>query len=369
MQAKQLNVGLIGVGNISSAYINGCRSFDSLNLLAVADIDMERARRVAAEYAIPGVYSVDELLAHPDIDVIVNLTIPAVHAEMSRKAIAAGKHVYSEKPLATSLEDARLILDEAAARGLRVGCAPDTFLFAQHQTARKLLDDGAIGGAVAAIGFHAQHGPEAWHPNPDFFYAHGAGPMLDMGPYYVTCLVNLLGAVTRVSGVARSSFPTRAAKDGRILPVSVPTHYNGVMEFASGASATLIISFDVWAHHLPVMEIYGADGTLVIPDPNGHEPREVKLYVPGKYDWEAIEPTFPTEWARGVGLADMVAAIVEGRPHRASGDLAYHVLEVMLAFEKAFDSGSYVELTSTVERPALFPDGLTARTVSLAPTP
>jgi predicted dehydrogenase len=363
MSAEALSVGIIGVGNISPAYIKGCRAFDNLRLAAVADIDLERAARVAAEHNVPAFHTVDDLLAREDVDIIVNLTIPAVHAEVSLKAIAAGKHIYSEKPLAITLEDGRQILDAAAAAGVRVGCAPDTFLFAQHQMARRLVDEGAIGAPVAAVGFLAGHGPERWHPNPDFFYAPGAGPMLDMGPYYITCLVNLLGPVRRVSGTARASFPTRTAKDGHTIPVNVPTHYTGVLEFESGVSATMLISFDIWGHHLPQMEVYGERGSLTIPDPNGFEPRETRLYVPEVHEWEAIVPTYPAEWARGVGLADMALAIAEGRAHRASGDLAYHVLEVMLAFEKAVTGGTYIELSSTVARPERFPDGLTARSL------
>jgi predicted dehydrogenase len=363
MSVQTFSVGIIGVGNISPAYIKGCRAFDNLHLAAVADIDLERAQRVAAEHDVPAFHSVEDLLARPDIDVVVNLTIPAVHAEISLKTIAAGKHIYSEKPLAITLEDGKRILDAAEAAGVRVGCAPDTFLFAQHQTARRLLDEGAIGAPVAAVGFHAQRGPERWHPNPDFFYAPGAGPMLDMGPYYITCLVNLLGAVRRVSGTARASFSTRTAKDGHSIAVHVPTHYSGVLEFESGVTATLLVSFDVWGHRLPVMEVYGERGTLTIPDPNGFEPREARLFVPDQHDWEVMPLTYPAEWARGIGLADMALAIVEGRAHRASGALAYHALEVMLAFEKAVSDGTYVDLVSTVSRPERLPDGLTAHSL------
>lgn len=364
--SKTYKVGIIGVGNISPAYIKGCRAFDILDLVACADIDLERARAVAAEHQIPNAYTVDELLNDPQIDIVVNLTIPAVHADVSLKALNAGKHIYSEKPLAVSLSDGKAIIDSAAAKGLRVGCAPDTFLFGQHQAARKLIDEGAIGAPVAAVGFMLGHGPEGWHPNPDFFYATGGGPMFDMGPYYVTCLVALLGGAVRVSGAARASFPTRTAKGGRVLPVSVPTHYTGTIEFATGAVATLITSFDVWGHRLPQMEIYGATGSLAIPDPNGWQPNEVKLFVPDKHDWEVMPVTHRTDWARGIGLADMAYGIRDGHPHRASGALAYHVLEIMHAFETAYTSGAYVNLTSTVDRPEALPVGLPPRMLEMA---
>jgi len=361
MAKQQYNIGIIGVGNISPAYIKGCRAFDILNPVACADIDVARAQKVAAENDIPKGCSVEELLSDPEIDIVINLTIPAVHAEVSLKILAAGKHVYSEKPLATRLEDGKAIIDLATEKGLRVGCAPDTFMFGQHQTTRKLIDDGIIGDAVAAVGFMVGHGPEGWHPNPDFFYAPGAGPMFDMGPYYITCLINLLGPAVRVSGTARASFPERTAKDGHTIPVTVPTHYSGSIEFASGATATLIQSFDVWSHRLPQMEIYGALGTLTVPDPNGYKPRETLLYIPDKHEWEEMPISHREDWARGIGLADMAYGIRDNRSHRASGELAFHVLEIMHAFEKAYKSGVYAELTSTCQRPEALPIGLPAR--------
>lgn len=353
--AEKLKVGIIGLGNISPAYINGCRAFGNLELVACADLLPERVAKVAEEYAIPRALTVDQLLADDEIDIVVNLTIPGAHAAVSQSILSAVKHVYSEKPLAITPEDARAILDAAESRGLRVGCAPDTFLFAPHQTSRKLIDDGAIGMPVAAVGFMAGHGPEGWHPNPDFFYATGGGPMLDMGPYYVTCLVNLLGPVARVSGVAKVSFPERIAKDGRHIPVTVPTHYAGTLEFTSGAVATLITSFDVWGHRLPQMEIYGETGSLAVPDPNGHNPREVQVLSHETREWAEMPLLYPDIWARGIGLADMADAIQNNRPHRASGALAYHVLEVMSAFSKAAEAGSYVSITSKIEQPEAIP--------------
>lgn len=355
-------VGIIGVGNISSTYIKGCRAFDILDLVACADLDMERARKVASENEIPQALTVEQLLADPTISIVVNLTVPRVHASVSQQILAAGKHVYSEKPLATTFADGQALLAQANASGLRIGCAPDTFLFAPHQTTRKLVDEGAIGTPVAAVGFMASHGPEKWHPNPDFFYAEGGGPMLDMGPYYITCLINLLGPAVRVSGAARASFPERTAGvDGHLIPVSVPTHYAATIEFKSGAVATLITSFDVWGHRLPVMEVYGSQGTITVPDPNGFNPRETCVFIPEQKDWEVMPSMYPDSWMRGIGLADMAYAIRSGRPHRASGALALHALEIMRGVEQASASGQYVELTTTCERPAALPVGLAER--------
>lgn len=357
---EPIKVGLIGVGNIAPAYIKGCRAFDILDLAACADLNMDRARSVAVEHKIPKVCTVDELLADPEIGIVINLTVPAAHAAISQRIIAAGKHVYSEKPLAITLDDARGILDAAQARGVRVGCAPDTFLFGEHQSTRKLLDDGCIGEPVAAMGCMASRGPEKWHPNPDFFYQTGGGPMLDMGPYYVTCLLNLLGPARSVTGSARMSFAERIAGDGRKIPVEVPTHVTGTIEFVSGVIATLIISFDVVAHRLPRMEIYGSEGTLHVPDPNGWE-KVVKYHRPGVSDWEEQPIPHGITWARGIGVADMAYAIRTGRPHRASGALAYHALEIMFAFYDAGRTGRRVDLTSTIERPAPLPLNLPNR--------
>jgi len=359
----KLRVGIMGMGNISPAYVDGVRAFDILELAACADIDAARAQAAAERHNIPRALLPDDLLADPNIDLVVNLTVPAVHAEVSRKILAAGKHVYSEKPLATTLEDGRSILDLAEKKGLRVGCAPDTFLFAPHQTARRLVDDGVIGRPVAAVGFMMGHGPEGWHPNPDFFYAPGGGPMFDMGPYYITCLVNLLGAVTSVSAVARPSFPERTAGDGHKIPVSVPTHYAGTLDFASGAIGTLITSFDIWGHHLPQMEIYGETGSLTIPDPNGHDPRHVNLFDTKTREWVPQPLTYEDNWKRGIGIADMAYAIHSGRPHRASGALAYHVLEVMRAYEISTETGTAVKIASRPEQPKTLPLDLAPRTL------
>ncbi|HLY27165.1 MAG TPA: Gfo/Idh/MocA family oxidoreductase [Aggregatilineales bacterium] len=364
METK-IKVGIIGAGNISSAYIEGCRDYDILDLVAIADIDMPKAKAAAEKYVIPKLYKVGEMLADPDIQIVVNITIPRAHAEVGLAIIAAGKHPYSEKPLAVTREDGERILAAAKAKGVRVGCAPDTFLFGAHQTCRKLIDDGVIGEPVAAVGFMANHGPERWHPNPGFYYEVGGGPLFDMGPYYLTCLVNLLGPVARVSGSARTTFPERIAGNGQHLPVHTATHIGGVLDFASGPVATLITSFDVWGHHLPKMEVYGSEGSLSVPDPNGGD-HIVRLLRAGEKEWSDIPLVYPKETRRGVGVADLAYALTYGRPNRANGELAYHVLDVMHAIGDASASGAHVNVKSTCARPALLPLDLPQRQLDSA---
>jgi predicted dehydrogenase len=362
MGAK-VKVGIIGTGNIFEAYVRGCRVFDILEIAACADIDHDKAKAKAEEFDIPRVCSVKGLLADPEIQMAVNLTVPKAHAEVSLAAINAGKHVYSEKPLAVTRQDGQEILAAAQERGVRVGCAPDTFLGGGQQTCRKLVDDGWIGEPVAAVAFlpgHG-HGPESWHPNPDFFYQKGAGPMLDVGPYYITGLVNLLGPVKRVTGLARISFPERIATSefhrGRRIRVEVPTHVTGALEFVSGPLGTVITSFDIWAAHLPYIEIYGSEGTLSAPDPNIFGGR-VLVRRAGADEWSEVPLTHSADVGRGIGLADMAYAIQYDRPHRASGEMAYHVLDIMQAFEESSESGRHIEITGRCSRPAPLPLGL-----------
>src|SRR5262245_19741015 len=269
---RAMNVGIVGCGIISSVYLKNCTAAEYLNVLAVADLDMERAKAQAERFNIPRVLTVEELLADPEIELVINLTMPAAHSTVGLAAIRAGKSIYNEKPLAISREDGQLMLMEAQKRDVRVGCAPDTFLGNGLQTCRALLDDGAIGEPVAATAFMLGHGPEKWHPDPEFFYQVGAGPMFDMGPYYLTALISLLGTVRRVAGSARISFPERTigsgAKKGNKIEVKTPTHIAGVLDFESGPIATLVTSFDVWSHNVPRLEIYGSEGTLSLPDPN-----------------------------------------------------------------------------------------------------
>jgi len=358
---KVMGVGIIGCGNICGIYFAGCKTFRAIEAVACADIDMEAAKKTGEEQGVRAV-TVDELLAMPEVDIVINLTIPVVHAEISLKALEAGKHVHSEKPLAVSLEDGRRVLETAAAKGLRVGCAPDTFLGAGYQTCRKLIDDGWIGRPLSGTAFMMLRGPESWHPNPAFFYQTGAGPMFDMGPYYLTALVHLLGPVKQVSAITSKGFETRIAtcdeQFGKELSVEVPTHYSGTLVFEGGSVVTTGISFDVQRHgHFPI-EIYGADGSLQAPDPNSFD-GPVRIYRPDNEEWKDMALTHAySKNSRGIGVADMAHAIMNDRPHRCDGRLAYHVLEIMHAFEKSSEEGQTVELESTCEQPTAFPMGM-----------
>lgn len=352
-----VKIGIVGCGNISGIYLKMAKTFPLLEVAAVADLVLERAQAKAAEYGVPRACTVEELLADPTVEIIVNLTIPHAHASVAMAALRAGKSVYNEKPLAIRREDAQEMLKLAAERGLRVGGAPDTFLGAGHQTCRKLIDDGLIGTPVAATAFMTCHGHESWHPDPEFYYQVGGGPMFDMGPYYLTALVNLLGPARRVTGSARISFPERTItsqpKNGKVIQVEVPTHVAGIVDFAGGAVATIITSFDVWRAELPRIEIYGSLGTLSVPDPNGFG-GTVRLWRAGAKEWEDVPllPNYGENW-RSLGVADMAHAIRANRPHRASGELTYHVLDIMHAFHDASSEGRHIELQSTCSRPAL----------------
>jgi predicted dehydrogenase len=299
--------------------------------------------------------TVDALLADPEIEIVLNLTIPKAHAPVNLAAIAAGKHAYTEKPLAVTREDGAKTLAAARAAGLRVGGAPDTVLGGGIQTCRKLIDDGAIGQPVAATAFMPSHGHESWHPDPEFYYKAGGGPLFDMGPYYLSALITLLGPVARVSGSARITFPERTITSqphyGEKIVVDTPTHVVSNLEFAAGAIGTLVTSFDMWAANLPRIEIYGSEGTLSVPDPNGFG-GVVQIWRPDT-KWQDVPLTHGhTENSRGLGVADMAEAIRAGRPHRANGDLAFHVLDIMHATLESARDGRRIELSSQCERPA-----------------
>jgi len=357
---RKVKLGIIGCGNISPQYFKGCRIFDIVDIVACADLDMSRAQAKAAEYGVRACTD-EELLVNQDIDIVVNLTQPKAHCQVNLTAINAGKHVYCEKPLAINREDGRATVAAARAQGVRLGCAPDTFLGGGIQTCRKLIDDGLIGEPVAAVAFMTNHGHESWHPDPEFYYQVGGGPMLDMGPYYLTALINLIGPIKRVCGSTRITFPERIItsqpKNGKRIAVEVPTHVAGVLDFANGAVGTIITTFDVWAANLPRIEIYGSEGSLSVPDPNRFD-GTVMLRRAGDNEWKAVPHTHSTGVGRGIGVADMAYGLVYGRPHRASGDLAYHVLDVMCAFEESSRTGKHIEITTTCARPAALPVGL-----------
>ena len=362
MSGKSNRIGLIGCGNISAIYLKNLTASKDVQVVACADIDVERAKARAQEFGVPKAYSVDELLADPDIDIVVNLTIPASHAEVSRRALEAGKHVYLEKPLAVELEDGRSVVALAESKGLRIACAPETFLGGGIQTCRKLLDEGAIGLPVSATGFMMGGGPEAWHPDPEFFYKKGGGPLFDMGPYYLTAFIYLLGGIRRVTASATIPVPERVIKSqpkaGARIVVETPTHISGVLDFTSGAVGTLITSFNVngGSNLANTIEIHGTEGTLKAPDPNTFG-GPVLLRKPGG-DWEEVPLAFGyADNMRGIGVIDMARAIAEGRPHRATGRMALHVLEAMHGLLEASATERHVALEPLAERPAMMPVG------------
>jgi predicted dehydrogenase len=354
---ERAKVGIIGSGNISEQYLKASRTFPILDVVGIADLVRSRAETRAEEFGLRA-YSPEEMLADPEIEIVINLTIPAAHGTVNLAAIEAGKHVYSEKPLAITREEGQRTLAAARERGVLVGCAPDTFLGGGLQTCRKLIDDGWIGEPVAATAFMMSRGPEAWHPDPAFFYQVGAGPMFDMGPYYLTALIHLLGPVRRVTGSTRRSFHERVATSearfGERIPVATATHVAGLMDFESGPIATIITSFDVWHASLPRIEIYGSEGTLSVPDPNVFG-GPVRLRRGGMEEWSEIPLTHHVSAGRSIGVADMAHAIRSGRKPRASGELAYHVLDLMHAFEDASQAGRHIEVESRCERPAPLP--------------
>jgi predicted dehydrogenase len=365
MTLQPLKMAVVGCGNISGIYLQNCTTWPILDVVACADLDRQRAEGQARKFNIPRVLTVDEVLADPEIELVLNLTTPASHGPIGLAALQAGKSVYNEKPLAISRADARLMLDEARARGLRVGCAPDTFLGGGHQTCRQLIDQGMVGQPVAAMGQMLSRGPDSWHPDPEFFFKRGAGPLFDMGPYYLTTLIALFGPIRRVTGSARITFPERTIrsepKHGTAIAVETPTHIASVLDFASGPIATLVTSFDVWDQYLPSIDIYGAEGTLGVPDPNTFG-GPVRLRHHGAEEGREVAITHGhTENSRGIGVADMAYAIRTGRPHRASGDLAWHVLDALHAILESATTGRHLELASTCERPAPLPAGLAAR--------
>jgi predicted dehydrogenase len=349
---ESLRVGIVGAGNISGQYVRNLPRLDDVVLTRIADIDASRAIAAAAQADVPAC-TPDELLEASDVDIVLNLTIPLAHAEVALAAIAAGKHVYGEKPLAADTSAARKVLEAAAAKGVVVGCAPDTVLGTGVQTARASLDAGDIGAPVAATAFMTTPGHERWHPNPEFYYEPGGGPLLDMGPYYLTALVTLLGPVRRVVGMSAAPRATRVIgsgpRVGTTFPVRVATHVTGVLEHVGGALSTLMMSFDIWGAQLPRIEVYGTEGSLSVPDPNNFD-GTVQVFRDEWVDLPVLAGH--PDAGRGIGVADLARSIVDGTPPRASGDLAFHVLDVMECLLRAAETGTSVQIGSTCERPA-----------------
>jgi hypothetical protein len=357
---ERVGVGIIGCGNISEAYLKAAPTFPIVDIRGVADLRSEAAQARADAFGLKAM-TVQDLLADPSIEIVVNLTPPLAHVEVGLRAIDAGKHVYSEKPLGVRPREAKSLLERAVARGVRVGCAPDTFLGGAHQTCRKLVDEGAIGRPVAGTAFFLCPGHESWHPNPAFYYGQGGGPMLDMGPYYITELVNLLGPVERVAGFTARSRDQRTITSqplvGRTIEVEVATHVAGTLRFVSDAVVTMAMSFDVPQHRHAPIELYGTEATLLVPDPNRFG-GAIEIGRNKTWSERPIEHAYADGNYRSIGVADLAHAIRAGRAHRASGELAYHVLEVMEAFQVSSERGMHIGIESRPQRPAMLPTDL-----------
>lgn len=371
MPVGTLGVGILGCGNISGIYLRNTPMFAGLELRACASRSMASARRAAEPLGLAAV-TVAELLAREDIDIVVNLTPPNDHAALSRAALEAGKHVYSEKPLTVSVDDAHGLIALAEAKGLALGCAPDTFLGGGHQLCRQIVDSGRIGRILGGTAMVLSHGMEHWHPDPEFFFKPGGGPVLDLGPYYLTALVNLLGPVARIQahgqiGNAERVVTAPGARQGQRIAVETLTHVTALLDFAAGAQVTLMASWDIWKNGHPPIELYGTEGSLRVPDPNwfGGTPEVADRDGP----WQALasdampfgalnyrSPHWPAERPdqanyRSLGMADLAASVRAGTPHRSSARLALHVLEVMDGILAACGSGAAVALAPAIDRP------------------
>ena len=362
----KLGIGIIGCGNISTAYLKLAPLFKGLEVRAVADINMEAATARAAEFNVKA-QSVDDLLANPALDIVINLTIPDAHYPITKRILEAGKHAYSEKPLVLTLEQGTTLRDLAKAKGLSVGCAPDTFLGGAHQQARAILDEGTIGEITTGNAAIQAHGPESWHPSPEFFYQPGAGPVMDMGPYYIATLINLLGPVKRVGALTSSAEAERTIgsgpRQGQKIKVNTPSNIQALLEFHSGATISFSASWDVWHHKRNHFELYGTKGTLYVPDPNffggtvevALAGGEAQVQTPWDHPFGKINQNHNgRELAnyRTAGLADMAQAHMEGRDHRCSLERTLHGVDVMTSILKSGETGQFVTLTTTCTRPA-----------------
>ncbi|WP_020658468.1 Gfo/Idh/MocA family protein [Amycolatopsis benzoatilytica] len=352
-----VGVGVVGAGFISDTYLENLSSFPDVRVEAVADLDVGRARAQADKHGVPRSGSLADLLALPEIEIVVNLTVPAVHVEVSLAAVEAGKHVWTEKPLGLDRQTARKLLDRAREKGLRVASAPDTVLGAGQQTARRAVEAGRIGTPATALALFQTPGPESWHPAPEFLYQAGAGPLLDMGPYYLSQLVCLFGPIRKVTGAGGRARETRVIgsgpRAGTAFPVTVPTTVTALAEFARGGSAQLVLTFDSALRRTGFVEVSGPLGTAVLPDPNRFDGDTV-LHLAGHDEPEEL-PAAGHAASRGTGVLDLARAIRAGAPERASGELAYHVLDAMLAIEESITRGSSVEVSSSVDVAAPLP--------------
>lgn len=362
---KKMRVGVVGCGNISKTYFrNLTEVFKEVEVIGVCDFERERAELAVEKYNIPKLYeNMQEMFEDPEVDIVLNLTRPYEHYEVTKSALLHGKHVYTEKPLSPDLNEARELVALAKEKNLLIGGAPDTFMGAGIQTARHLIDSGFIGTPIGGAAHIVSRGPEDWHPDPEFVYQYGGGPLFDMGPYYITALINLLGAVDEVSGMAKISYPERPIlsekKYGTIMEVEVPTYVMGTMKFKNNAVASMFATFDVSYQQNIKLEIYGSEGTIYVPDPNTFD-GEVILQRGREKEVISMPRIFNyKENNRGLGLADMAKAIQTGRDFRANADQLLHVVEVMSAFYTSSDKGTNVKIESEFERKApMLTDGL-----------
>lgn len=354
--SNTVNVAMIGVGCISGIYLeNITKTFTGVRLAGVCDLVRKRAEDAKEKYNIPKIYdTMHDAFADPEVDIVLNLTRPAEHFEVSRAALLAGKHVYSEKPLGASLEEGVALRDLAAQKGLLLGGAPDTFMGAGIQTCRRLIDDGYIGTPVGCAAFMICRGHESWHPDPDFYYQYGGGPMMDMGPYYLTAMVNLLGGVKRVVSASKATFDKRVITSpqqrGTVINVNVDTYIAGTLQFDSGAIGTLFTTFDAYYPGQARFEIYGSQGTLFVPDPNTFG-GPIKLFRPESK--ECAELPLMYDYAansRGLGLADMARALQTGRRARADVTQTFHVLDIMTGFARSAKSDSWIDMQTAYTR-------------------
>ena len=358
---KSMNVGIVGLGDISGIYLqNIVERYHQLKVVAVCDILYERALAVKEKYGIPAAYqNVEELVNDSAVEIVLNLTRPVDHFNVTMAALHAGKHVYTEKPLGVSFEEGKQMVAAAEAKGLYLGVSPDTFLGAGLQTCRSAIDAGLIGQPIGANARMINRGHESWHSNPDYYYQHGGGPLLDMGPYYITALVSLFGEVEKVSGFAKKTFQTRTItsqpRAGQTIQVDVPTWISANLQFKNGATAQLFTTFDVVYHQEATLELYGSETTIIAPNPDFFD-GPVQIYDKEKEAYVQLDMPFDFDGnARGLGLADMAQAIMEGRPNRASAAQGLHVLEIMDKIGESAKLEKTLAVETSYERPAPMP--------------
>ncbi|MFT4214122.1 MAG: Gfo/Idh/MocA family oxidoreductase [Microbacterium sp.] len=365
MSTAPLGVGVIGTGMISSKYLDNLSAFPDVTVIALGDLDADRAAAQAEKYGVSVSGLPEDVLTHPEVELVVNLTVPVAHVPVSMAAIEAGKHVWSEKPIGVNREEACALLAAAEAADLRLGIAPDTVLGPGLQTALRALRRGDIGVPLSAQTSMQYAGPDLFHPNPEFLFSHGAGPVVDMGPYYISALVNLFGPVARVAAVGLKGRERRRVRvgdrAGDEFPVEVPTHVQAIAQFERGMTSQSVFSFDSQLTRSGVLEVTGTEGTLVIPDPNRFSGAVRIARVATAYEdidtprWERVAPV-GVEAGRGLGVLDMARAIRAERPHIATGELGYHIFDTLTAIEESVQLGRFVEIESTVAEVPLVPE-------------